>query len=59
MAELVARKQTYKFNMFKKLNYILLLAVAAIFIFFVVSSFAFSNRMDEGWTLVYPDVTLY
>lgn len=48
MAELAARKQRYKLNMFKRLYRILLIAVIIIALFFVVSSLSFSNRLAEG-----------
>jgi hypothetical protein len=34
--------------MFQRLHYILIFVVFTIFIFFVVSSFAFSGRLAEG-----------
>jgi hypothetical protein len=48
MMQLTIRKQRYKLNMFKRLYYILLATVVVITIFFVVSSFAFSDRFAEG-----------
>lgn len=48
MAHLKARKQRYKLGMFTKLYRILLGTVIVIAIFFVVSSFSFSERLAEG-----------
>lgn len=48
IAELAARKQKYKLGMFKKLYRILMAAVIALFVFFVVSSMSFSSRYEEG-----------
>ena len=48
IAELAARKQTYKLGMFKTLHRILMLAVLALFGFFILSSMSFSSRYDEG-----------
>lgn len=53
IAQLKARKQRYKLAKFEKLYYILLLVVAAIAVFFVVSSFTFSGRLAEG-TYIFP-----
>ncbi|KAG8896818.1 hypothetical protein FRB99_008625 [Tulasnella sp. 403] len=49
IAELAARKQKYKLNMFKKLYRILMLAVIILGIFFVVSSLSFTSRYDEDY----------
>ncbi|KAF8846021.1 hypothetical protein BDN67DRAFT_1018676 [Paxillus ammoniavirescens] len=49
MMQLTIRKQRYKLNMFKRLYYILLATVVVITIFFVVSSFAFSDRFAEDY----------
>ncbi|KAF5352637.1 hypothetical protein D9756_005992 [Leucocoprinus leucothites] len=43
------RKQRYKLRMFQRLHYILIFVVFTIFIFFVVSSFAFSGRLAEDF----------
>lgn len=48
MAELTARKQTYKLSMFRKLHIILILAVLIVIGFFVVTSMSFSSRYEEG-----------
>lgn len=48
IAELAARKQTYKLGMFRRLYRVLLAAVMALFVFFVVSSMSFSSRYEEG-----------
>lgn len=48
IAELAARRQRYKLGMFKTLYRLLLVAVLALFGFFVVSSMSFSSRYDEG-----------
>ncbi|KAF9245774.1 protein PTM1 [Melanogaster broomeanus] len=49
MLQLTIRKQRYKLSMFKRLYYILLAAVIVIAIFFVVSSFEFSDRLAEDY----------
>ncbi|KAL9716500.1 hypothetical protein Ac2012v2_000948 [Leucoagaricus gongylophorus] len=43
------RKQRYKLRMFQRLHYILTFVVFTIFIFFVVSSLAFSGRLAEDF----------
>ena len=48
IAQLRARKQRYKLAMFTKLYRILLLTVVIIFIFFVISTLSFSDRLAEG-----------
>ncbi|KAI6120595.1 hypothetical protein EDD16DRAFT_1518685 [Pisolithus croceorrhizus] len=57
MNQLAARKQRYKLKMFQRLYYILLAAVVVIAIFFVVSSYSFSDRLAEGPTYLFS-VTL-
>ncbi|KAH7909796.1 protein PTM1 [Hygrophoropsis aurantiaca] len=49
MTQLMVRKQRYKLTMFKRLYYILLATVVVIAIFFVVSSFSFSDRLAEDY----------
>ncbi|KAI6047950.1 lung seven transmembrane receptor-domain-containing protein [Pisolithus marmoratus] len=49
MNQLAARKQRYKLKMFQRLYYILLAAVIVIAIFFVVSSYSFSDRLAEDY----------
>ncbi|KAG8903157.1 hypothetical protein FRC01_009308 [Tulasnella sp. 417] len=49
IAELAARRQKYKLSMFKTLYRILMVAVLALFGFFVVSSMSFSSRYDEDY----------
>ncbi|KAH8835477.1 lung seven transmembrane receptor-domain-containing protein [Flagelloscypha sp. PMI_526] len=49
IAQLKARKQKYKLSKFTTLYRILLLVVAVIAIFFVVSSFTFSGRLAEDY----------
>ncbi|KAI6012488.1 lung seven transmembrane receptor-domain-containing protein [Pisolithus orientalis] len=49
MNQLAARKQRYKLKMFQRLYYILLGAVVVIAIFFVVSSYSFSDRLAEDY----------
>lgn len=49
IAELAARRQRYKLGMFKTLYRLLLVAVIALFGFFVVSSMSFSSRYDEDY----------
>ncbi|KAH7930405.1 protein PTM1 [Leucogyrophana mollusca] len=49
MTQLMVRKQRYKLGMFKRLYYILLATVVVIAIFFVVSSFSFSDRLAEDY----------
>ncbi|KIJ66304.1 hypothetical protein HYDPIDRAFT_87001 [Hydnomerulius pinastri MD-312] len=49
MMQLTIRKQRYKLGMFKRLYYILLATVLIIAIFFVVSSFSFSDRLAEDY----------
>ncbi|KIO33804.1 hypothetical protein M407DRAFT_229674 [Tulasnella calospora MUT 4182] len=49
IAELSARRQKYKLSMFKTLYRILMVAVLALFGFFVVSSMSFSSRYDEDY----------
>ncbi|TFK56672.1 protein PTM1 [Heliocybe sulcata] len=49
IAQLKARKQRYKLSMFTKLYYILMATVLVIMIFFVVSSFTFSERLAEDY----------
>ncbi|KAI5982726.1 lung seven transmembrane receptor-domain-containing protein [Pisolithus albus] len=49
MNQLAARKQRYKLKMFQRLYYILLAAVVVIAIFFVVSSYSFSDRLAEDY----------
>ena len=46
--ELQQRKQSYRLRMFKRLQRILVGAVAVIGAFFVVSSMSFSDRLSEG-----------
>src|ERR1700733_7222006 len=48
IAELTARKQSYKLSMFRKLHIILILAVLIVVGFFVVTSMSFSSRYEEG-----------
>ena len=48
MTQLAARKQRYKLKMFQRLYYILLASVVVIAVFFVVSSYSFSDRLAEG-----------
>ncbi|KAG8889360.1 hypothetical protein FRB98_004644 [Tulasnella sp. 332] len=50
IAELAARKQKYKLGMFRKLYRVLMAAVVALFVFFVVSSMSFSSRYEEDYT---------
>jgi len=45
---LQARKQRNKLAIFKKLYRILMIAVVAVAVFFVISTLALSNRADEG-----------
>jgi len=45
---LEARKQRNKLAIFKKLYRILMIAVVAVAVFFVISTLALSNRADEG-----------
>lgn len=45
---LQARKQRNKLAIFKKLYRILMVAVVAVTVFFVISTLALSNRADEG-----------
>lgn len=54
MAELTARKQTYKLSMFRKLHIILIVAVLIIIGFFVVTSMSFSSRYEEGESSCMP-----
>ncbi|KAH8923755.1 hypothetical protein BT69DRAFT_1262125 [Atractiella rhizophila] len=49
IADLAARRQTYKKQMFTRLYRILIGAVLVIFAFFVISSISFSNRLDEDY----------
>ncbi|KZS95867.1 hypothetical protein SISNIDRAFT_438421 [Sistotremastrum niveocremeum HHB9708] len=49
IAELAARKQTYKLTMFKRLHFILLGTVFVIFLFFIVSSMSFADRLGENY----------
>jgi len=49
IAQLRARKQSYKLSMFTKLYRILLAAVVIIGIFFVISSLSFSDRLAEDY----------
>ncbi|KIM88622.1 hypothetical protein PILCRDRAFT_2830 [Piloderma croceum F 1598] len=49
IAQLRARKQRYKLAMFTKLYRILLLTVVIIFIFFVISTLSFSDRLAEDY----------
>lgn len=55
ISQLAARKQRYKLTMFKRLYYILLVAVVVIAIFFVVSSYSFSDRLAEGERVILED----
>lgn len=50
MTELIARKQTYKLSMYRKLHIILIGAVLIILGFFVITSMSFSSRYEEGFT---------
>ncbi|KAJ3573040.1 hypothetical protein NP233_g2678 [Leucocoprinus birnbaumii] len=43
------RKQRYKLRMFQRLHYVLIFVVVTIFIFFVVSSFAFTGRLAQDF----------
>lgn len=49
MTELLARKQTYKLSMYRKLHYILIGAVLIILGFFVITSMSFSSRYEEDF----------
>ncbi|KIM70203.1 hypothetical protein SCLCIDRAFT_12757 [Scleroderma citrinum Foug A] len=49
MTQLAARKQRYKLKMFQRLYYILLASVVVIAVFFVVSSYSFSDRLAEDY----------
>jgi len=49
IAELTARKQSYKLSMFRKLHIILILAVLIVVGFFVVTSMSFSSRYEEDF----------
>ncbi|KAH9982858.1 protein PTM1 [Lactifluus volemus] len=49
ISQLKARKQHYKLRMFQKLQYILLLVVFVVSIFFVVSTLTFTGRLAEDY----------
>ena len=51
--ELQQRKQRYKLRMFKRLQRILIGALAVIVGFFVLSSMSFSDRLSEGMLLTH------
>ncbi len=47
--DLVARKQTIKASMYRKLWYCILLSIVVIFIFFFVNSWLFAGQSDEDF----------
>ncbi|KAL8277940.1 hypothetical protein RQP46_009572 [Phenoliferia psychrophenolica] len=49
IADLAARRQTFKKSMFTKLYRILVVAVIVIGAFFIISSLSFSNRLDQDF----------
>lgn len=49
IAELAARRQTFKKAMFTKLYRVLVVAVIIIGAFFILSSLSFSNRLDQDY----------
>lgn len=57
--ELEQRKQRYKLRMFKRLQRILVGALAVIVAFFVLSSMSFSDRLSEGVLLTHKPPSKY